>query len=367
MQRLRVLLLSTDLERGGLPLRLVRLARLLPTVDVEPVVGCLTRRGPLNDVLESAGIETFACGAAGRFDLRSLATLARHIRRVNPDLVHASLFHANLAARLTSCIDRSRPVITSTVTIEIERRWHRVLEFLTAPMSDLHVANSFAVAAHLRDELSFPADRLEVVLNSVDFDAIERVTPASKESLGLDDMAGLVVWAGRMDPVKNLDAIVDVIGRVSSMRHVNAVLVGDGPERGRIEAMIAARGIGDRIRAIGWRDDVVAILKAADVLLFPSWTEGSPNVVLEAMAAGCPVITSDGAACRELIERAGCGLACHPSDTTGMTAAVEAVLGDIVGARAMAAGAIHRLRRAHEPSVVVGRWRGVYDRVVGKL
>ncbi len=365
MRRLRVLLLSTDLERGGLPLRLVRLARLLPSVNVEPVVGCLTRRGPLSDVLEAGGIETFSCDAAGRFDPRCLAAFAGHVRRIQPDLIHASLFHANLAARLVGRADRPRPVLTSTVTIEIERRWHRVVESMTASLSDLHVANSDAVMRHLRDELCFPADRLMVVPNAVDFDAIESAPRRSRGEIGVTESERLVVWAGRLDPVKNLDAFVDVLDQVSQFRHVRGLVLGDGPDRSRIESLAARRGLSGLLRFAGWSQDVIGWLKAADVLLFPSWTEGSPNVVLEALAAGCPVVTSDAAACVELLSRAGAGVACHPSDITGMIRAVDAVLADPEGARRRAAQGASRLRETHRPEVVAGRWRGVYDRLVG--
>ena len=97
---IRVMLLSTDLERGGLPLRIARMAPLLRNVGIEPVVGCLASRGPLAEQLEQQGIETFACGGRGRFDAACLGKLVRLLRHYSPDVLHAALFHANLAARL---------------------------------------------------------------------------------------------------------------------------------------------------------------------------------------------------------------------------------------------------------------------------
>ncbi len=365
MRHLRVLLLSTDLQRGGLPLRLVRLARRFHEINIEPIVGCLAPPGPLSDVLREAGIETFACNAAGRFDPRCLGVLAAYVRRCDPDLIHASLFHANLAARLVGRLDRPRPIITSTVTIEIERRWHRAVESLTAGVSDLHVANSQAVARHLLDELGFDADRMLVIRNAVDFSELDHAALPDRSALKLDGGASLIVWAGRMDPVKNLPTLIDVVGRLSHQRRVQAVLLGDGPERGRVEAMVENRGLSQIVRVFGWSDNVAGWLKTADALFFPSLTEGSPNVLLEALVVGCPVVTSDAAACVELICEAGRGVTCHPYDTDGMMRALCAILDEKERARASARSGAARIRALHDMPAVLGAWRAAYDRAMG--
>lgn len=358
---LRVLMLSTDLNRGGLPLRLVQLARALPAAGVTPIVGCLSRPGPLSEELASAGIETFACDAAGRFDASCLARLARHIARIDPDLIHASLFHANLAARLVGRVDRRRPILTSSVTIEIERRWHRPVEALTAGASDLHVANSAAVASHLVEDLGFPPSRVRVVPNAVDLAAIDAAAPVPRAALGRGDP--LMVWAGRMDPVKNLGTFVAVVEEVSKRRHVLAALVGDGPARARTEALIARRGLAGVIRLAGWQDAVAAWLKAAAVLLFPSHTEGSPNVVLEAMAARCPVVASNVPACVELLgdDR---GWLCPPRDVACLSRAVEQVLSDNDARRRRVQSAREYVEKRHALQDVVATWRTLYDELV---
>lgn len=365
MRHLRVMLLATDLQRGGLPLRLVRLARRFHEINIEPIVGCLAPAGPLSDVLRDAGIETFACDAAGRFDPRCLAALAACVRRYSPDLIHASLFHANVAARLVGRLDRPRPIITSTVTIEIERRWHRTVESLTAGLSDLHVANSHAVARHLLDELGFDADRLIVIRNAVDFDELDRTPPRDRSSLELDDDASLIVWAGRMDPVKNLPTLIDVVERLSRKRRVQAVLIGDGPDRRRVEAMVERRSLSRIVRVMGWSGEVACWMKAADALCFPSLTEGSPNVLLEALAVGCPVVTSDAPACVEMASEAGCGATCHPYDTEGMVRALCAVLDQNEHAKASARAGSARLRALHDMPAILGVWRAAYDHAMG--
>lgn len=360
----RVLMLSTDLERGGLPLRLVRLAERLRGTGIEPVVVCLTREGPLSKELRQGGIETFACDAGGRFDLSCLWRLARVVRRYAPDVIHASLFHANIAARLTGRVDRPRPIITSSVTIEIERAWHRWGEAATIGASDLHVANSRAVARHLVDELGFPEHKVVVVPNGIDFGAIERTQAIGRAELGIDADTFLIVWAGRMDPVKDLATLVAAVERFARTHKATALLLGDGPERGRVVAMIRARGLGGVIRMAGWVECPAAYVKAANCLLFPSRTEGSPNAVLEAMACGCPVVTSDIPACAELVRDGESGLLCRAGDADGFADALLQTAARPVRAKVMAQAA-RAAAAGHDLGRVVRQWVDLYERVLG--
>ncbi len=358
---MRVMMLATDLEKGGLPLRLVRLAMRLREYDIEPIVGCLARRGPLNDDLDAAGITSFSCDAGGSFDAKVFATLTRQIRRFNPDLLHASLFHANVAARLVGRVDRSRPVLTASVTIEIERRWHRLGEALTCGLSDLHVANSNAVADHLVVDLGFDRGRVRVIPNGIDLETIDNVQPLDCAAAGIDESKPLILWVGRMDPVKRLDLLVRAI-EVTCRRHsVQAALIGDGPQRARIESMIASRCLGDVIKLPGWSENVFAWMQRADALMLPSMTEGSPNVLIEAMACGCPVIASDIAASRELIGPLEAGWLVPAGDEGGFAAAADAILADPGEKKARADRARAWVEKHHRMQDVVRLWAATYQ------
>jgi glycosyltransferase involved in cell wall biosynthesis len=361
---LRVVMLSTDLERGGLPLRVVRLALRLRDADVLPIVGCLTPPGPLTSELESAGIETFSCEGRGRFDGACLLALARHLRRLDPDLIHSSLFHANLAARLVGRLDRARPIVTGTVTIEVARRWHRWLESLTFDRSDLHVANSQAVAAHLCEELGFSPERVAVVPNGVALEEIDLQPAIRREALGLPDGIPLVVWAGRMDPVKDLQTFVGVISALRSGGEVRAVILGDGAERPRIERLVGERELDDVIRMARWSTNVIGWLKAADLLLFPSLTEGSPNVVIEAMACRCPVVASDIPSCRELIEDGVHGWLRPAGDVRRFAVLMTSLLSNAALRQSTVAAARQRVVERHDMRRVVERWRSIYGQVM---
>lgn len=286
---MRIVLFITDLQPGGTPLRIARLALGLRELGVEVHVGCLAPPGPISAELDAAGIPTFACGARSILGLHALPRLALHLRRIKPDLIHSTLTHANVAARLAG-FWTGVPVIGSTATIEVERRSHRRLERLTSGWERGHIVNSTVLRDHVVRTFGIPATRVFVVPPSVRrFKPVDRL--AARAEFGLPPDAFVVTWVGRFDPVKRLPLLLEASEALRE-KQIRWLLVGDGPEKSRIEHQIRARGIDSLIVLPGWRPDLGSAFAAADLFAFPSLTEGMPNAVLEALAAGVPVLAT---------------------------------------------------------------------------
>ncbi|MCG3125295.1 MAG: D-inositol-3-phosphate glycosyltransferase [Phycisphaerae bacterium] len=295
---MRVCLLVTDLQPGGTPRRLARLALGLRDAGVEVVVGCLAPPGPVSGELATAGIDTFACEARHARDLAALYRLIAHVRRLRPNLLHATLTHANVAARLAGCACRV-PVVGSTATIELERRWHRWAEWLTARFDRLHVVNSQAVAQHVQRSFRLPPDRVRIIPPSVEPPEPPATRAEVRAEMRVADDEFVVLWAGRFDPVKRVTTIIAIAEQLADLP-IRFWLAGDGPARAEFERLRAASSAAQRIELLGWREDVRRLNRAADAFIFPSFTEGMPNAVLEAMAAGLPVVGRSIPALREL-------------------------------------------------------------------
>jgi glycosyltransferase involved in cell wall biosynthesis len=295
---MRVMLLVTDLERGGTPLRLARLACGLREAGVEVSVGCLSPPGPVGVDLVRAGVTTFACRARHSRDVRALWRLSEHVRRLRPDLIHATLTHANVAARLVGLYHRV-PVLTSTATIEVERRWHRWAELLTAHLDRGHIVNGQAVAAHVMRAFHLPRERVFIVPPSVEPVTARPDRRQVRHALGIPEDAFVVLWAGRLDPVKRVEIVIQC-AEILAATPVHFLIAGDGPDRPRIEEAVHLSSGACQVHYLGWRDDLPGLMAAADALLLPSRTEGMPNTVLQAMAAGLPVVASDIPSLREL-------------------------------------------------------------------
>lgn len=295
---MRVMLLVTDLERGGTPLRIARLARGLKREGIEAHVGCLAPAGSVSRELDRDGIATFACDAAGPRDFGALARLSAHVRRIRPALIHANLTHANVAARLIGLRHRI-PVIGSTATIEVERRWHLRLERWTSRLDRRHVVNSRAVAEHVKAVFGLPSSKIAIVPPSVDRRQASTDRSSARRAMQIAEHELAVLWAGRLDPVKRLEIVVrcaEILSDVPS----RFLLAGEGPFREELERCIRLSSAASRVSLLGWRDDLPTLMAAADVFIFPSMTEGMPNAVLEAMAAGLPIVAADIPVLREL-------------------------------------------------------------------
>lgn len=367
---MRVLLLVTDLQPGGTPLRVLRWARWLPRIGIEPVVGCLAPRGPLSDRLDELGIANFACDARGRFDVLVLRRLAAALRRFDPDVLHASLFHANLAARIVGRLDRRRAVVTSTATIEIERRWHRWLESFSAAASDAHVVNSPAVARHVIDDLGFPASRVHVVPNGIDADESLPSTPSAVIPRRPPSSAPLIAWAGRMDPIKRLDRWVEVFARLCTETSVCGLLLGDGPETTRVRGDLQRRGLlanggieVGRVHMQGWVDRPSTLWDPGDLFLLTSDTEGSPNVLLEAMSRGCAVVASNVGGIGDLVRPGIDGELVRPAEVDEIVSTLRRLCSSKELRLDLGRAAADRIARTQGPSIVLERLVHVYGTV----
>ena len=361
---MRVMLLVTDLQRGGTPLRNARLARGLRAAGVDVHAGCLAPPGPVSTELEAVGIPTFACHAEDNRDVLALARLSQHVRCFRPDLIHATLMHANVAARLVGVVQRI-PVIAATATIEVERPWHRVLERATAGLERAHLVNSRAVADHVTRILGVPARRVHVIPPSLDPLPTRSDHSAARVALGIPDHEFVVAWVGRFDPVKRLDLLVRCAESVRTVP-MRFLLVGDGPYRAAIEQMLRLSSAARFVHLLGWRSDVAAILSAADAFLFPSLTEGMPNAVLEAMACGLPVVASDIPVLRELSDDGRRCVLVTGHEPKEYAAALLALRSDPAARAALAAQAASWACTALDPAATIQAVLDVYRRVLGK-
>ena len=359
---MRVMLLVTDLQLGGTPLRIARLARGLRDAGLDVHVGCLAPAGPVSAELESAGILTFACNARHARDVAGLQRLAHHVRRFKPDLIHATLTHANVAARLVGLACRI-PVLTSTATIEVERRWHLWMERLTARLDRGHIVNSRALADHVAHAFCLPHRRIHVVPPSIKAMPRRMDRGQTRQRLGIAEHEFVVLWVGRFDPVKRLDIVIGC-AEVMNVVPSRLLLAGDGPYRPAVEQMVRLSTASRNIQLLGWQTELGLVMSAADAFLFPSLTEGMPNAVLQAMAFGLPIVGSDIPALRELAGDEPRLLLVDSGEPKAYTDALLGLRDDPKRAGALAARAAAWARENLDPRRTVRALVEVYERVL---
>ena len=331
----------------------------------KPYVVSLDRPGAVTGRLRLAGIPTYDCQATGTTDWRVFFRLARLIRSIRPDIVHALLFHANVAARVAMPLaGRSyRRLICEIQTVEIERPWHLTVGGMTHRLGHCVVGNSPSVVRHLRCRAFMARSRLRCIPGGVDAQAIRSAPRTDPPELGLIPGVPLVLWVGRLDPVKGLDELLAAFARVADGTAAQLALAGDGAYAESVRRNIRERRLGDRVHMLGSRDDVAGLLKLADVFVLPSRTEGMPNALLEAMAAGRPIVTSDVPGCRDLIDHERTGLLVRSGDEAALGDAITRLLTDRRLAEKLGHAASRQVDSRYTLAHCVERYEALYREV----
>ncbi len=290
----------TDLDVGGAERCLVELATRLDRDRFSPEVYCLGPR-PANDdsscvpSLEQAEIPIHCLGARRYWHSASVVLrLAKLLARQNPQVVQTFLFHANLLGRLAARRARIPHVVSGIRVAERHSRWHLWADRLTEKMVDRHVCVSESVARFSTNYARLSADKIVVIPNGIDPEAFPARQPADLTSYGIAAGRRSITFVGRLAPQKGLDWLLETAGQwLAKLPECDLLLVGSGPQRSFLERLSNRSGIADRVHFAGWQANVPEILAASHLLILPSRWEGMPNVLLQAMATGLPVLATD--------------------------------------------------------------------------
>lgn len=298
-ERLRCLFVMPSLAGGGAERVTLLLATALAQQDIETSVTVIDGRGPLAAALSSSVPVTFLHRRRVR---QAIPDLALHIAAERPDVVFSSLDYLTAALGLALLPLRPRPRLVAREAnlpslAYSGRGLARWMPFAYA-RCDLVIASSERMAEELRTHYSVRHSRISVLHNPVDVPSVRSHAPALPQPAapGLMARSGrflgrrLFVTSGRLVPQKGLDRLLACWPQM--MRSDHLVVLGDGPERAHLCQQSEALRIAEQIHFLGYVDNPWAWYARADAVLLASRHEGMPNVALEALACGTPVIAT---------------------------------------------------------------------------
>ncbi len=360
----RVCLVIGQLGLGGTEKQVVLLADGLRRNGLDVTVVVLAGPGPRDAELRTAGVPVVhltQSGIRGRFAVpRSamvLLRLVRVLRRHRPDVVHAFLFHSYVLTAPAARLARVPVVIAGRRSLDDFIRGRRVMlaaERVATALTDLLIANADAVARCVRAGEKVCAEKVAVVYNGLPPSAYSSAPPVS-----VDTSLPLLVCVANLLRYKGHRHLLDAAALLRDRGlPCTLALVGEGPERVAIRERAAALGID--VRLLGSRTDVAGLLAAADVVVLPSFTEGLSNAVMEAMAAGRPIVATAVGGTPELLAD-GRGLLVAPADPTGLATAIAALLRDPARAALMGARARQWSRLHLDVDTMVQRHLAIYE------
>lgn len=297
-RRLRVLHIVQNLNYGGAERLLFEMLRLSDKSTFENHVLILQFAGRFG-----SGLEEFARVTVGqsmsRFSLLRPAALAKTIAQIAPDVVqtHSGVWYK--AARASKMAGVPWLVHTEHGRGNPDPWISRTMDGLASRWTNVVVAVSEPVAQLLRQNVVKYPERVRVIPNGVDVTMFTPQTDdgALRTELGLSDPAPIIGSIGRLEPIKGYEVMVDAYAALRRQwtggPSPYLVVAGDGSERAALTARADAAGISDRLRWLGWRDDIHRLHAAFSIFTMSSHSEGTSVSLLEAMAAGLPPIVTD--------------------------------------------------------------------------
>ncbi len=362
------MLVVDSLEVGGAERHVVDLALALRRKGHEVAVTC-SAAGELSDLLDRANVPVRAL--LGRLVKRRVSvTYAREIGRLvrdqRFDVVHAHIY-ASAAASALATLGTGVPLV---VTEHTEGAWQGRRAHLVSRLICRRARRVIAVSSPIRRRLierdGVSPEKISLVPNAVipAPDTLPRSPDAPPEGWHEGPLVGVVA---RLQPEKGIANFLKAAARISSScPQARFLVVGEGPLRGELLRLADSLGLGERMRFLGHRADARDLIGLLDVLAVPSLTEGTPLTVLEAMAAGVPIVASAVGGIPDQVTHDREGLLVPPDDPVALGDALLEVLQDPGRARRLGEAARRRADSEFAHATMVGRIQTVYGAALGR-
>jgi glycosyltransferase involved in cell wall biosynthesis len=320
---MRVLFTISELTLGGAQKQVVELSRQLVRLGHEAAIYTLNDEVPRAKELEGSGVELIVDQKRRKLDFAVLRRLRRFLRDWRPDVIHGFLFDGDIYARIAA-FGTGIPVLNSerSDNYEISRlQW--LAHHATSVLCDGLIANTHSGSSFAQRLYGYRADRCHVVWNGLRVEELERqATPRAEyrnEFFGPGEHR-IACLVGAIKPAKDYHLAIDAAAQlVRAEPSWRVLFVGDqlptvggyraGPHsdsssyKESVLRHFEAQGVAERVKFVGARPDAPSIVASSDVLYMTSCREGFPNVVLEAMALGVPVVSTDYSDIRRILPR----------------------------------------------------------------
>ena len=309
-------------------------------------------------------------------DLRALLTLFRHIRYVEPHIVHTHTSKAGILGRLAAWLARV-PIVIHTphghvfyghFSPPLSRLFLQV-EKLLSRITHHHIALTPEEGNdYLTLKVSEP-NNTSIIHSGVDLNRFqngENERSRKRKELGISPDALVVGFSGWLLPIKGVNFLVEAMARVV-LEHPNTllVLVGKGEEKENLRKQVENLGLEDKVLFLGWRPDVNEIMGCFDILVLPSLNEGMGRVLVEAMSAGLPIVASRVGGIPDLVKHGENGLLVPPANAAALEQAISDLLSDR-GRRKRMGETGKRLCRPYSVEAMVEQIDNLYSRLLGE-
>ncbi len=326
MKRIKVIHLIEDLNTGGAERISAGIVTGLDKKRFEAEVWCLEEGGAVAEEIARQGIPTKILGLSSYHNPLNILKLALLIKETKPDILHIHGYFAGTFVRLANFIARV-PVVFSHLhsTHYYYQKKHLLTEKFLAKFTDRILCCSEAVKKWAQESEGIPAKQLVVVYNGIEVDRYQPNVEIGelRKRLHLTGEERIIGTVGRLEPVKNQTLLLEAASRVKEkVPNLKVILVGEGSLRASLLETAARLGLEEAVIFTGRTDQVARYLSLMEVFVLCSRLEGLAMVLLEAMAAGKPVISTRVGGIPEVIGDEVTGLLVPPGDAKALSEAI---------------------------------------------
>ncbi len=362
-----------NLDRGGLERVVIDLVRAQRALGYDCQVVCLFEAGSLAGEVLAAGIPVHACGKRGGLDLGAVARLRGHLRRHRTQVLHTHNAVAHYHAVVAALGLGVRRTVNTRHGMGVQQAGGRREWLFRRTLGRTDVVATVCEAAR-RDVLAqglIPAAKVVAIPNGIRLDAFEPANDPARTALvrelGLPEGTRLIGAVGRLNWAKDPVSLVRAFRAVRERHPATALVwIGDGAMRAEVQAAAMSEGVADRVILLGDRSDVPRLLTGLDLYAMSSLTEGYSIALLEACAAGLPIVATDVGGNGEIVRDGVNGLLVPAGDAGQLADTLDTLLRDRTRVAALgAAGRAWAVQWATIPAMAA-RYADAYIAVDGK-
>lgn len=361
----RVMYIIWSLGLGGAEQVVLRLAAGLDRRRFEPMICCLDEPGPFAPAAARHGIRVVALGKRGPLDLAIIGRLIRLMQAQRIAVVHTHLWGANFWGRIAARFARVPVVIAHEHGMQPWRgSFHFLADRWLSPWTDRIIFVSHQVRELYLQRSGADALKCRVISNGVSSNGMRTDRQALRQALGWDSADRIVLSIGRLSPEKGYDDLLRAFA-AATLPSTHLVLVGGGPEHQALHALHLELGLRGRVTFAGVQHEVARWLSAADLYVQPSRREGLPLALLEAMAAGVPVIATRVGDVGHLITDGQDGHLVPSNDPTALAAKMTTILRALDHQRPLIDAAKRLVREKYSEQQMVHAVESMYEELLG--
>ncbi|WP_425616576.1 glycosyltransferase [Anatilimnocola sp. NA78] len=364
-----VLQVLHSLEVGGAEILATRIARRLQH-RYEFVFGCLDGLGTLGHELIGEGFRVEVLGRKAGLDVGCVRRLAQLAQSCRAGLIHAHQYTPFFYSRAPGWLGPRVPVLFTEhgrMHPDLPNRKRMLFNRLFLRSQDRVVAVGESVKTALVKNEGIPGNKIEVIYNGVrldDFTTDASLREQMRSELGIRPQQPVAIQVARLDYLKDHSTAIRAAARVREQHpDFQLLLVGEGPERAKIEHEILERDLGATVRLLGLRSDVRQLLAAGDLFLLTSISEGIPVTLIEAMAARLPIVSTDVGGVAEVVLDGRNGWLAPAKNDEALATGILKVLRNPAQAQQLASAGAERAHDLFSEGQMHRSYATIYDRL----